>query len=77
MSFHDLVSEGGRVVLGVPVAGGDVYGVAVGGEGPVQVDHVVCHHVSNQNPSTLLTFTFTFTCVPHNYCRQGEISSPI
>ena len=43
-----LVSEGGRVVLGVPVAGRDVYGVGVGGEGPVQVDHVVYHHVRNQ-----------------------------
>ena len=42
------MSEGGRVVLGVPVAGGDVDGVGVGGEGPVQVDHVVYHHVRNQ-----------------------------
>ena len=75
--IHDLVSEGGWVVLGLPVSGGDVDGVAVGGEGPVQVDHVVCHHVGNQNPSTLLTHTFTFTCVPHNYCRQGGISFPI
>ena len=69
------MSEGGRVVLGAPVAGGDVDGVGVGGEGPVQVDHVVCQYVSNQNPSTLLTFTFTFTCVSHNYCRQGGIRS--
>ena len=42
------MSEGGRVVLGVSVAGGDVDGVGVGGEGPVQVDHIVYHHVRNQ-----------------------------